>query len=92
MPKKRKKRTYEDYRELGSELYTAKKTLIGARMKAQDMFGKSKPESRKLDKVLKYLGAACALLSNREDPSEKPPTTRPHTLSQPCQPAAASPQ
>jgi hypothetical protein len=64
MPKK-KLRTYQDYRELGSELYAIKLQLMKASLKAQAMLGKSKPEYRRLQKVLKDLGSVRASLDTR---------------------------
>ena len=59
---KKKIRTYQDYRELGSDLYAARMLLLKASLKSKSMFGKSKPEGRILEKVLKDMGEACVSL------------------------------
>ena len=60
-----KKRSYEDYCKLGSDLYQAKMLLLKASLKGQEMFGKSKREFRMLEKVGNNVGACRALLDNR---------------------------
>ena len=60
----KKKRKYEDYRELGNILYVLNVALIAATIETQDMFGKTRPQALEFERLAKQFGELRAELDS----------------------------